>query len=152
MFSRQFKSVSRACRRAIVSTFQKTMPTNNFSVTAKMPGFFDSVLYPREFIALPLEFALLSFHISVTVLIAIKMRQGIVTYTHAFFHLYLIQCIANYLCYATVGLRLRVKGISTQGTPGLFFTCGHASCKWISTLNIFSTRVKATPQLVHYAG
>ncbi|KAH7721367.1 hypothetical protein AAVH_11111 [Aphelenchoides avenae] len=42
-----------------------------------MPGFFDSVLYPREFIALPLEFALLSFHISVTVLIAIKMRQGI---------------------------------------------------------------------------
>lgn len=81
-----------------------------------MVSFFDTVLYPREFIAMPLELALLTFHISVTVLIAVQIRRRVTTYTHAFFRLYLIQCAANYMCYVTVGLSSNSKSTGMRGS------------------------------------
>lgn len=60
----------------------------------------------RELIAIPLEFLLLVFHVSVTVFIAAKSRKDAL-YRNAFFLLYLVQSGSNYLCFVTVSLRFQ---------------------------------------------
>lgn len=63
-----------------------------------------SDLGPLEYVALAIELPLLAFHVSVTVLVAAKVRRRSVLFVNSFYKLYLIQCASNYAVYLTVSL------------------------------------------------
>lgn len=71
----------------------------------------------RELIALPVEFALLSLHATVTAFIGAQIRSKNKAYTTAFFKLFLLQCVSNYLCYAAVSLSLWIDVVLDDVIP-----------------------------------
>ncbi|KAH7700415.1 hypothetical protein AAVH_32464, partial [Aphelenchoides avenae] len=54
-----------------------------------------------EYVALAVELPLLVFHVSVTILVAAKVRKRSIVFVNPFYKLYLIQCASNYAVYLT---------------------------------------------------